>query len=93
MCVNEAEKYATRLLDQISLKAKYFDRGIKFELRRQFLWSFVSITFPEPDDGTSQESPLIGSDDSKMVATNDIVNGIETMEPQDVSNSIHLKSV
>ena len=46
ICVSEAEKSGTRLLEQLSLKAKYYDRNISFSLEKRFLTSFVLITFP-----------------------------------------------
>jgi hypothetical protein len=46
LCVTEAEKHANNMLRQLSLKAKYYDRGISFKLVKGFCRSDFIISFP-----------------------------------------------
>jgi hypothetical protein len=46
MCVSEAEKHAVRMLDNLSLKAKYFDQNITFKLEKGCMTSQFVISFP-----------------------------------------------
>ena len=48
MCVSEAEKAASLLLSNVSMRAKYYDRGISFKLEKGFCWSshFI-VSFPK----------------------------------------------
>lgn len=46
MCVSEAEIHAKRLLENLSLKAKYYDRGVSFRLEKGYMTSSFIISFP-----------------------------------------------
>ena len=46
LCVSEAETHANRLLDDLSLKAKYFDRRITFRIVKGCFTSHFVISFP-----------------------------------------------
>lgn len=46
MCVSEAEIHATRLLENLSLKAKYYDRNVIFRLEKGYMTSSFVISFP-----------------------------------------------
>ena len=50
MCISDAEKHATRLLENLSLKAKYFDRGVSFKLEKRCMTSHFVISFPFPEE-------------------------------------------
>jgi hypothetical protein len=67
MCVSEAEIHAKRLLENLSLKAKYFDRSIDFRLEKGYMTSSFVISFPSDQRETAitESSRLLGrnSDD------------------------------
>lgn len=47
LCVTEAEKYANRMLENASLKAKYYDRKITFSFEKSFFKpTYLTISFP-----------------------------------------------
>lgn len=50
MCVSEAEIHATRLLDNLSLKARYYDRNVSFKLEKGCMTSRFVISFPSEED-------------------------------------------
>ena len=62
MCVSEAEIHAKRLLENLSLKAKYFDRNMSFRLEKGCLTSSFVISFPLSDEQSeyvSEDSRLL----------------------------------
>ncbi len=46
-CISQSDEHAQRMLEQISLKAKYYDRKITFRIVKQCCNSYVEISFPE----------------------------------------------
>ena len=46
-CVSEAESHGRDFLRDISLKAKFYDQNIKFDLHRSTCTSYVEISFPQ----------------------------------------------
>lgn len=46
MCVSEAETHAVRMLDNLSLKSKYFDQNVTFKLEKGCMTSQFVISFP-----------------------------------------------
>jgi hypothetical protein len=47
LCVTEAEKYANRMLENASLKAKYYDRNIVFSFEKSFFKpTYLTVSFP-----------------------------------------------
>lgn len=62
MCVSEAEIHAKRLLENLSLKKKYFERNTSFRLEKGCLTSHFVISFPSSDDQSdylSEDSRLL----------------------------------
>jgi hypothetical protein len=53
MCVSEAELHAKRLLENLSLKAKYFDRSVEFRLEKGYMTSSFIISFPSDQRETA----------------------------------------
>ena len=48
MCVSDAEKAASLLLSNVSMRAKYYDRGITFRLEKSYcLSSHFVVSFPK----------------------------------------------
>jgi hypothetical protein len=95
LCISEAETHATRLLEQVSLRSKYFDRDIKFELKKERLRSYVSVSFPATKE--SELSPLIAPQPNRrQLSSKDNGAGetenVLTDEPCDYTKS-HLKFV
>ena len=63
LCVSEAEIHAKRLLENLSLKKKYFDRNTSFRLEKGCLTSHFVISFPLSNDQgeyVSEDSRLLG---------------------------------
>lgn len=58
MCVTDAEKHAIRLLENLSLKAKYYDRGVSFKLEKQCMTSRFVISFPAEEESSSNPLSL-----------------------------------
>lgn len=68
LCLIDAESNANKILEQISLTSKFYDRKISFQLERHMLTSNITIRFPkhlkqnvntenEVDELNSYESP------------------------------------
>lgn len=45
-CISEAENSANRYLEDVSLSPKYFDRNIRWSIRKTCFKSWVEISFP-----------------------------------------------
>jgi hypothetical protein len=73
-CISHSELYATAMLRNVSLKAKYYDRHITFSLVKTMCQSYIEIRFPaslqseenltaeeDPAPSTSFPSPFITS--------------------------------
>ncbi|RYH23711.1 hypothetical protein EON65_17585 [archaeon] len=45
-CISHSEVYATAMLRNISLKARYYDKNISFTLKKTMCNSYVEIRFP-----------------------------------------------
>lgn len=63
MCISEAEIHANRLLENLSLKAKHFDRNTSFRLEKGCFTSHFVITFPSFDgqlENVSEDARLLG---------------------------------
>lgn len=64
-CVSHSEKYANAMLENVSLKAKYYDRRITFRIVKTWVDSYVEIAFPAKlvseidrlENGTVTKSP------------------------------------
>lgn len=57
ICVSEAETHAVRMLENLSLKARYFDQNVIFKLKKGWMTSQFVISFPadlQTDDSTSR---------------------------------------
>jgi len=63
-CIGKAEEAALRYLEQASLKATYYDRGIRFRLVKSWFSSRVELSFPFKPENTAgsdsfNKSPLV----------------------------------
>jgi hypothetical protein len=45
-CISQSDHHAQVMLEQVSLKAKYFDRDIVFRIVKECCGSYVEISFP-----------------------------------------------
>lgn len=62
MCVGKAEESALRALEQLSLKAVYYDRGIRFRLAKRWFTSSIECSFPATlleNGGSGSSTPLL----------------------------------
>ena len=46
MCADQAEVKAYEFLEQVSLRAKFYDNHVVWTIRKHFFYSCVEITFP-----------------------------------------------
>lgn len=71
-CISHSEKHAKAMLENVTLRAKYYDRNIQFKLVKSFCDSHVEIRFPS----SLVERGSIGStqmtSDDNYVGANDV---------------------
>ena len=66
-CVMMAEQEGVHFLDDISLSARYFDRGITWSLRKSFWESWVELRVPKnllPSANNINDNDYVSSDNS-----------------------------
>ena len=103
MCVSEAETHATKLLDNLSLKAKYFERNVSFGIEKGCMTSRFVISFPEeencsivgrnlPDEEWGDSTPLIGIGRKDAQSIDRTFSSIQ-IEPGGCQDSTRLKYI
>ena len=103
MCVSEAETHATKLLDNLSLKAKYYERKISFGIEKGYLTSRFVISFPAEenrsivgrnlhDEEWGDNTPLVGIGINDFQSVDRIVSSIQ-IEPGGFQDSTRLKYI
>ncbi len=88
ICVAEAEKHAHHMLEQVSLRSRYYDQRISFHLIKKCCTSYISIVFPK----VKPESASLLSNDKVLLIPAVAVSGDERSDLEAPLLVSHMKN-